>query len=266
MADVDARLQQLTDNVLPTAPFLTSSSYLDRDSEPAKARHTASAASAATTTRAARPPPSQQQCQRQGQQPVFLHSGRTAARVFARGEEQLQYLTFLSYQDWDTSLVAVGGWSDAAGNLVVEEEEEEEEHGLFRKGQEARAARTPLGAPVAAPSTVRKAAATPSLPSEKAAAPTSAIATVTAPAPPPPLPTTGQDPPKARKKMSWNAYREIKTTGAREGRTDATSTATTATPAAPATAPAAAVQGVKREPPVTRPTRAPFEDFKWVTA
>lgn len=41
---------------------------------------------------------------------------------FVREEEQLQYMSFLPYQDEETSLVkAEGGWSDESGNIMPEE-------------------------------------------------------------------------------------------------------------------------------------------------
>ncbi|KAL1955661.1 hypothetical protein VTO42DRAFT_8206 [Malbranchea cinnamomea] len=43
--------------------------------------------------------------------------------VFAPEEEHLQYMTFLSHQNEDTLLVAVGGWADAEGNIMPEEVE-----------------------------------------------------------------------------------------------------------------------------------------------
>ncbi|KAK2787445.1 hypothetical protein FQN53_005182 [Emmonsiellopsis sp. PD_33] len=40
---------------------------------------------------------------------------------FAPEEEHLQYMTFLSHQGEDTLLVAVGGWSDERGNIMEED-------------------------------------------------------------------------------------------------------------------------------------------------
>ncbi|KZZ97086.1 hypothetical protein AAP_00729 [Ascosphaera apis ARSEF 7405] len=85
--DVECRFQYLTEKVLPSAPYLTVSTV---------------------------------------QRPLndrWLVNNWCVGDgcVFSREEEHLQYMTFLSYQDWDTTLTAVGGWSDSIGNVAREE-------------------------------------------------------------------------------------------------------------------------------------------------
>ncbi|KAI5298186.1 hypothetical protein KEM56_004260 [Ascosphaera pollenicola] len=84
---VDSRFQHLTEDVLPSAPYLT----YPKVQRPINDRWLVN-----------------NWCVGDGS-------------VFSRDEEHLQYMTFLSYQDWDTALVAVGGWSDAIGNVMREE-------------------------------------------------------------------------------------------------------------------------------------------------
>ncbi|PGG97107.1 hypothetical protein AJ79_09335 [Helicocarpus griseus UAMH5409] len=86
--DVNTRLKNLTDNILPASPYLLT----------------------VPTER-----------------PFHLGSRFVSNwavgdnKPFAPEEEHLQYMTFLSHQGEDTLLVAVGGWSDERGNIMEED-------------------------------------------------------------------------------------------------------------------------------------------------
>ncbi|KAF3483576.1 uncharacterized protein GIQ15_02900 [Arthroderma uncinatum] len=90
LSDIDRKFKQLTDDVLPTHPYILS---VPTDTP-----------------------------YRLGSR--FVSNWAVGENtLFSPEEEQLQYMTFLPHQGDDTLLVSVGGWSDDRGNIVQGEDQ-----------------------------------------------------------------------------------------------------------------------------------------------
>lgn len=88
LGDINHKFKNLTDDVLPTAPYLLTIPT-DRPFQVGSR---------------------------------FVNNWAVGEnKLFGPEEENLQYMTFLAHQTEDTLLVAVGGWSDEKGNIMDEE-------------------------------------------------------------------------------------------------------------------------------------------------